>query len=81
MKLSNNGGNRVPTDHHSPTNEVSNPAIGLQLVKLLGKEAHKNPQTIRAIAKTINCFVQSDNKADNIADNLNNISLNMKISS
>lgn len=39
MKLSNDGGNRVPTDHHSPPSEVSNPAIGLQLVQLLSKEA------------------------------------------
>ena len=62
MESPNNRGDRVPTRHFLPPNEISRPGNGLHLIELLAKGTHGNLQITQAIAKTIGCFPQSDGK-------------------
>ena len=63
MKLPNNGGDSTQTSNFLSPNGASSPGIELQLIELLTKESHRNPQTTQALTKTISCSLQTDSKA------------------
>ena len=60
MKSPNNRGDRIPTGHLWPLNEASSTRIGLPVIELLAQGSNGNPQTTHAVAKTIDCSLQTD---------------------
>ena len=56
-------GDSAQTSNLLSPNGASSPGIGLNLIKLLTKESHRNSQTTQAVAKTVSCSLQTDSKA------------------
>lgn len=60
MKYLNNEWSRASIGYPLSPNEAPSTETGLYIMELLAEGVHGNPQTTQAIAKTVDCFSQTD---------------------